>query len=671
MPSDWIPRTKTGQLKRRLSYNEKLIVLGMGDPLDKMRARLDVFNNLFAYRRCGSIVTRAGKGPRDWTTLRHHLKDEVILRHLLGGSHDQKPTWAGCRSFATTKFVAIDVDADRGGQSNSAPDTSFAKRCDEVERAFRRMGIDPSDPSVVLVQPTPSGGRHYYFFLMFGVRLAEIIELLEEAGITHVPGRTEIFPSENHGFRLPFGAIPGRSHDPKAWIKFVDAYKEGHIRLFKMEELRTVLKKHGRRHRRQHVSKQISKVYTNTRRSVRPVEKPPVRMVKPRRLKLQTAPALSKSEKFQGMIEKGITSKDEVVKLLRLGIQKEGTRKETMKILAAHFVWICGMGSDDAARKLTDWLMDHRHKSKDIVADLNEGTEVVARHAERMCKWYEKQRQTDPYHPPLNLRFRQSEVAALTAVQKMPAELRHDQAMFLLHFLAYAKEHGLRAADGQSYVASPAVNAVIRRWPGCGKTGYQVRIASAEHLGVLRLVRGKWQNPNGQGRARTYRIAVPVKHDPECLTLGDAIGLLTRIDPPRRAPVGQLPPPQPTEARLDNGATENLRHQSPTQLPSRASIPGTLPSTSSRRSLATGSHPSDRTPAQLAGLPRRFTHPGTLTPASGGQSSDPPIGDDNQRRELDAAHEEFVRIEEYLSAERLRLTSRRRLHNRRRYRGGG
>ena len=58
--------------------------------------------------------------------------------------------------------------------------------------------------------------------------------------------------------------------------------------------------------------------------------------------------------------------------------------------------------------------------------------------------------------------------------------------------------------------AAPAINAVVRKWPGCSHMQYKTRIDHGIAAGVLTLVKDKWQNPNGKGRLRTYRLHIAV-----------------------------------------------------------------------------------------------------------------------------------------------------------------
>ena len=89
----------------------------------------------------------------------------------------------------------------------------------------------------VLVQRTPSGGFHYYLFFDQPYFVEQYKQLLQDAGLRHVPGQIEFFPSTNQGIRLPFGHIPGRPDRPQAWIEFIDRYRSGRVRRHSLETL--------------------------------------------------------------------------------------------------------------------------------------------------------------------------------------------------------------------------------------------------------------------------------------------------------------------------------------------------------------------------------------------------------------------------------------------------
>jgi hypothetical protein len=87
-------------------------------------------------------------------------------------------------------------------------------RCTLVNRALRRLGINPENPRSVLNLASPSGGRHVYIFFDALYSLDQYYDLLHVAGLRHVTGEIEFYPATNQGFRLPFGYLPGQPHDP-------------------------------------------------------------------------------------------------------------------------------------------------------------------------------------------------------------------------------------------------------------------------------------------------------------------------------------------------------------------------------------------------------------------------------------------------------------------------
>jgi hypothetical protein len=245
-----LPRTRTGQIKHRFTWDEKLRILDPTAPTKTTAARLEAFRNLFAFRRTDAIITKVGQGPRAWTALRGPLTLPHIARHLLADTVPTlKPQWVGARILKGTFFLCIDVDPDRTAHhtladkydltrldddevarllrqtkpANPKPKPPFTDRCRQVEATFRRLGVNPADPTQTLVVPTPSGGRHYYLFLDGRYFPDQIQALFEAAGLHHRPGETEFFPSTRQGLRLPFGHIPGQPHDRTAWIRFIDA----------------------------------------------------------------------------------------------------------------------------------------------------------------------------------------------------------------------------------------------------------------------------------------------------------------------------------------------------------------------------------------------------------------------------------------------------------------
>lgn len=493
---------------------QKLAVLGCGASLQATSERIEDYRRLFAYRYTGAIVTRVGQGPRAWTKLPKRLGTNHIIRHLLGDCiPGLEPVWFGARGLSRSWWFCLDVDADRSPSRTEKP--TFAERLVNVQRALRRMGIDPDDPRQVLPLPTPSGGRHLYVFLDAGYHLEMIHDLLESAGLKHTPGEVEIFPAVNQGLRLPFGFIPGQPHRLHAWIQFIDDYRNGRIHRFSVAALRTNLDRHCDRWARQAQSVRI--------KGTRPVAPPVVREVTPA---LADVP-----ERYRELLARGIHTTGEAEELLALGVRAEGTRTQVLKHLAAHLVWFRHRSADEAAAFLTTWAMDSRHRSKDIAADLAKGTTHVAAQIANMCRWYGARKQTSlpSQHGPVAVRFALSELERLLpTLQDLDSDEKRSQAGFLLYFLAFAKRHGKPTPERSAWDAAPAINAVVRKWPDCSHMNYKTRIGHAVASGVLTLVKDKWQNPSGKGRARTYRLHVPVPvSGSETLDHATALGRLT------------------------------------------------------------------------------------------------------------------------------------------------
>src|SRR5690606_20865926 len=139
--------------------------------------------------------------------------------------------------------------------------------------------------------------------------------------------------------------------------------------------------------------------------------------------------------------------------------QLAGTRTACLKHLAAHFIWIKGYTADTATQLLTHWAMNPRHHSKDIQADLANGTCQVAAHIARLSQWYEEHRNTDRRCTvTAKAEFAVVEIAHLAKyIHHLTHRHRHLQAQFLLSFLRFAKRHGWRSEDGQGWEAAVAV----------------------------------------------------------------------------------------------------------------------------------------------------------------------------------------------------------------------
>ena len=221
---------------------------------------------------------------------------------------------------------------------------SFADRCESVERAFRRMGINPENPRSVLILRSPSGGRHYYVFLdaLYGYPKSGLAPGCRPASRQ---GTDRVLSL--HIARPPSALrLPSRSAArPGAWIQFIDDYDNGRIIRHSLADLQENLEKH---HATQH-----RRIESRKNRPAKPQPTTPgtLPLGTPRRLQqteTKPAPATGPQDRYLQLLE-GIHSQADAEELLALGIQLSGTRTEALKLLAAHLVWFRHMSPEDAA----------------------------------------------------------------------------------------------------------------------------------------------------------------------------------------------------------------------------------------------------------------------------------------------------------------------------------
>jgi hypothetical protein len=549
--------TKAGKVKSRWSLDAKLELLSANGSRKETKLLLEMYQRLFAFRSSNGIYTRKGQGPSAWSAYRGIVWHDEVARHLLADQiPGRDPVWFGTRTFESSRYICLDVDADRTPErllakkcpmweempediratalaqtaaqlTRQRPRPSFEDRCNQVETAFRRLGINPDNPSSVLIQRTPSGGRHYYVFFDALYLLYQFYDLLRAAKICHVPGEIEIYPSTKNGLRLPFGYVPGQRHDPTAWIRFIDHFHRGRIIRHSLHACYEALSRHNRVQERRILS--IKRSVSNppdgrTNQDLdsnRPIGRGLGTSKGARRTTIDSNHYLSLLDGFH--------SPADADELLALGIRIQGTRTKALNLLAAHLVWFRHQSSADAAEFLSEWAMSPRHWSKDIARDLMDGTNIVTKQIQAMCSWYEAHKKPrGQYQSIKKQEFARQELPALHfALAQLNADLRRDQAAFLLHFLRFSKLYGKPAESGTGRDASPAVRQVIRRWPGCHHMNYKTRIGNAIASGCMQVVKNAWHSHSGPGRARTYRILVPVVDQQSCsLDYDDAIAYL-------------------------------------------------------------------------------------------------------------------------------------------------
>jgi len=596
-------------------------------------ARLEDYRQLFAYRYTGAIVTKAGHGPGGWTAYKRPLDWYQIALHLLADRvPGRRPIWYGSRSLPRSRYFCLDVDADRTPErilAKTCPDHDFMpehtraaklreiaddlasrpakppqlERLTQVNRALRRMGINPDNPRSVLNLASPSGGRHIYVFFDRLYFLDQFHELLCYAGLRHVSGEIEFYPSRTHGLRLPFGSLPGQPHDPQAWIQFIDDFRNGQMIQHSLNERYENVTRH-----RSTQTRRIESLKKAAAELPGPAES--LIIGQPKQVRLpQNSPTPQVTpvppQRYLQLLD-GVHSAADAREFLDLGILVDGTRTKTLKVLAAHLIWFKGFTAKDAAQSLTHWAMSPRHVSKDIEADLTKGTTVVADHISRMCRWYEAKKNVSD-DPPTRAahEFSPRELDALRpSLASLSGEDKANQAEFLLHFLRFAKRHGSASEDLTGWHAAPAVRQVIRRWPGCHHMNYKTRITHAISGGSMTVVKGAWHRSTGPGRARTYRLSVPVVPTEDCtLTYEAALDYLKGNSEPV-SPVQASREESPHASHPDR-ADDGYANSCPAQRSCNGILPAPLRSTCPRTSLDSGPRQCHSQPNAAPGLHRR------------------------------------------------------------------
>lgn len=287
---------------------------------------------------------------------------------------------------------------------------AFTERCQQVEQALRRLGIDPTGPDQVLVQVTPSGGRHYYFSRDASLHPDQTKALLEAAGLHDRDGEIELYPRASRGLRLPFGHVPSQLSDPRAWLNFTKAYQHGRIKRFSLQELYANLERHQAQARTQARPRPTPSPTPTTPPTTTPAPRSPTpghtpRYGTPKAGGHQHASTITNPDtnRYHHLVEHRPKSAREAEELLAAGIRCDGTRTKGLLRLAIHLIWHRHLPEDTAREQLTAWAMDPRHDSKDIQKDRARGTNKVPVHIKRLCIWVAKHQwaptEPTPYRP--------------------------------------------------------------------------------------------------------------------------------------------------------------------------------------------------------------------------------------------------------------------------------
>ena len=499
--------TKTGRPKSHFSDQERLRILGATED------DLDAFIALFCPDRPHFAITRAkSDDPRNWTTPRYRLSMRDVMNHLLGNRLPTKnPRWVAPRCWEVTRWVGIDVDY-RNGQKRD-----FIRRCRMLRKVLRMLGISGKH---LRVDCTPSGGKHYRFFLTHPIRVLEIEHLFRLVGIEECPGKFELFPRQTKGIRLPFGYLPDREFRDKAWLDFIRKYQQGEIPLVNWKSLRRKAEKYAKLHGLFGVgSKRAGQPASTTNvPSSRTTPSNNGRAVPmlgiPRQKRAQRAAVadatLVEYQRLLGMPPGQFTSAD-AERIWQLGICEPGTRVEVTKKLAWHLLYVRHLPRETAEKQLTEWIYQTGARtSEDVKQDMRQHTRRVEKQTRQIVVW-------TAAHPPTRqnasnnpAKYSREEVEYLHQfTQRAPADLKSSLLCFALNFLRYAKLHGMATPEG--WVACIAAAGIMRKWPGCSGSQYKKNRDFLESAGLIVMAEREWKTKHGGGRARAYLIQVQAK----------------------------------------------------------------------------------------------------------------------------------------------------------------
>lgn len=484
---------RKGEPKSRYSWKDKLQMLGATEDI------IFAYADLFAPRKTHFSIRRASDIDMGrWFEGRGEVTDDLIAWHLLGarvpGRH---PLWLAPRAWDWTRFVAIDVD-------RRSDEADFHRRCARVEESFRFLGVPPE---AWLVVPTPSGGRHYYFFTTDKIRTADIAPTMAKIGITACKGKVEIFPSTSNGLRLPFGHIPNRDHGPDEWIRFIEKHRSGRLPLVNWEMCKHMAKRHALDRRKQlpiFPPEPDGLADPEPRRlQQRPKAPRPERLV---HLGLSKADR-QKAQRYEALLARPVESPAEIEDLLELGIRTEGSRHEAIMRLAWNFIFVRGSSEEDAAREITEWAYRTGDGiSKDVQADVTNGGHKVEDDVKDLVNHFGRLRDRAHGSPCL---FADAEVAAIQrATASLEPRLRFSRGRFLLEFLRFAKTHGWSTKQG--WECCPAAEGIMRQWRGCSGTRYKLYLDWALAQRILVKTREKRQTQDGTGCPRTFLMHMPI-----------------------------------------------------------------------------------------------------------------------------------------------------------------
>ena len=508
--------TRQGRARSRFSPDEKLALLGCTDE------ELVAFVEEHASRRQGHIRTKATTGgPRDWTcpngTPSEHEWRHLVARHLLGARvPGLRPQWVGTKAWKRTRQIVVDVD-------HNGDDADYRRRCQKVEVALRRLGIEPAH---CLITPTPRGGRHVRVFLSEATGTDSIPKLLALVGLEHFKGKNEIFPNENVGLRLPFGHIPGRPHGPDEWIRHVHDLQQGRVVRYHPAALWRRAREFAERQAQaaetaHRVPTATNKPIANEPSKLRNDGNDRARPTAHVAAAILGEPVAQKAvrERNELLLSRPTQNAGEIEELWQLGIRKTGTRNDVLGRLAWHLIHAKRLSEEEAVAALTEWAYQPgRHESTDINADLANGTRKVEADIRQWVSWHAVKRSAAPHPSAIggrranrkqgSAKLSDSETVAISKhLEGTSGNERRLLAQFAVFLLSYVKQHGQPSPHGWTCCLS--AHGVLQKLPGCSRERARQRLDWAIKRGFVLLTKEKRQSANGTGRAREYLVAIP------------------------------------------------------------------------------------------------------------------------------------------------------------------
>jgi hypothetical protein len=487
--------TKAGNRRSNFNDDDRRTIIGA------TRADIDAYVDLFCPDHPPYVITHSkSDNPKAWVTARGRLPTSMVLSHLVGNLiPSRNPRWVGAKTWEVTRWIGIDVDFRKGDIAD------FKARCKTVRRALRALGIQKEG---VRVDVTPSGGKHYRFFLKHKIKVEWIEQILNNVGIFHSPGRFEIFPSMTRALRLPGSYIPGKRHDPGHILRFVRRFAAG---LVPCAEWRHVV-----RRSRNYAAKHPTPVEAVGARAAR--KSPPSKTSRDasaptcmtrRATSTPSQPLSKRQQRYLEILQQPRKTPQAIGELRRLGILLPGTRYAATKALAWHFVLALRWPPADVERELIRWVYaTGATTSKDVQADLASGVRRIEDEIRALVEWCTKLPNQGNLSGTMKSLISREEVKHCLRHLRFADDRQRFQLLeFWLNFLRYAKLHGSPSAGG--WEAFIHAGKVMRRWPGCSGAEYKYRRKVFEDNDLIMVSKRPHRTKNGTGRATCYHIASP------------------------------------------------------------------------------------------------------------------------------------------------------------------